>query len=183
VRKCRLSKSDQAVVDELLRRLAGDDRAERATREAFGVAWTRWVESGGSGPRPVPPERPQGDPNIGGWVPVRFPGDRRQVGELSRLRTSREERALRYAVDGRRARHAKAGRASAASKARVAKEKSRGAPEVSAKERRMLAAIRDAVREGEADRKIVRMMRARGYHVGREKVAEIRRSMRPRGLA
>jgi hypothetical protein len=65
----------------------------------------------------------------------------------------------------------------------VAKEKSRGAPEVSAKERRMLAAIRDAVREGEADRKIVRMMRARGYHVGREKVAEIRRSMRPRGLA
>jgi hypothetical protein len=103
--KPKLSRQDQAVVDEVLARLRQGDARKRAERERFGAAWVEWVKNP-VGPRPEPPPRPVGDPSLAVWEPVRFPGDRRLPGEvLPRLRSSRETRLLDLAIEGRRTRH------------------------------------------------------------------------------
>jgi hypothetical protein len=182
----KLPKRDiPAAARELANSVSDSFATEKAARTAWGKAYAEWVDGGCVGTRPpktfakvVTADAPAA------WVSVTFPGQRRDPGDLlPRLRSAREVRTLKLAMEGRKARNAKRGQRKGAEKARAAKQEKLAAPPAVAKARRMVAAIRDAIRDGESDRAIVRMMKARGYAVGREKVAEIRAGTRRGGLA
>jgi hypothetical protein len=126
--KRKLGKHDQAVVDDLLRRLRADDAAEAAVKAAWGATYAAWVKDPARHSKPEPLQRPQGCVP-GAWVAVTFPGQRRQPGAiLPRLRTAREERAIRLANEGRRERHAITARATKAREGKARKAAERMTP-------------------------------------------------------
>jgi len=179
----KISRQTRAVARALADRLAKRDDDHGAALERWGKAYAAWLYGGRIGPPPSKPERYAGVPTGEAlWEPVRFPGERRKPGEvLPRLRSTHELCVLEIV---KKARRAKQGRARGVAGAREERKRQRSDPAVAAAQRRRDNTVRDLIRDGESsDREIVRLMQERGLPIGREKVAEIRRLMRPGGLA